>query len=84
MNVRVNSVCPAIVDTDMGFDQYDFLSLMRGLSVEEVRENLNKRIPLGRAATADDVAEVVGFLVSSASDYVVGQAIRVSGGMELT
>ncbi|NQU09100.1 MAG: SDR family oxidoreductase, partial [Candidatus Abyssubacteria bacterium] len=42
------------------------------------------RIPLGRAATAENVAEVVGFLASPAADYVVGQAIRVSGGMELT
>ncbi len=84
MNVHVNSVCPAIVDTDMGFDQYEFLSYMRGTSIDEVRENLNQRIPLGRAATADDVAGTVGFLVSAAADYVVGQAIRVSGGMELT
>lgn len=84
LNIHVNAICPAIVDTDMGFDQYEFLSYMRGVGIDEVRENLNKRIPLGRAATADDVAEVIGFLASSASDYLVGQAIRVSGGMELT
>ena len=84
VHITVNAVCPGIVDTDMGFDQYEFLSFMRGTSVEEVRGNLNKRIPLGRAATAENVAEVVGFLASPAADYVVGQAIRVSGGMELT
>ena len=84
LGIHVNAVCPGIVDTDMGFDQYEFLSFMRGTSIEEVRGNLNKRIPLGRAATAEDVAEVVGFLASPAADYVVGQAIRVSGGMELT
>ena len=84
LGIHVNAVCPGIIDTDMGFDQYEFLSFMRGTSIEEVRENLNKRIPLGRAATAEDVAEVVGFLASPAADYVVGQAIRVSGGMELT
>lgn len=84
LGIHVNAVCPGIVDTDMGFDQYEFLSFMRGTSIEEVRENLNKRIPLGRAATAENVAEVVGFLASPAADYVVGQAIRVSGGMELT
>lgn len=84
LNIHVNAVCPAIVDTDMGFDQYEFLSLMRGTSIEEVREGLNKRIPLGRAASPDDVAEVVGFLASSSAEYMVGQAIRVSGGLELT
>ncbi len=82
--INVNAVCPAIVDTDMGFDQYEFLSFMKGTSVDEVREGLNKQIPLGRAATADDVAETVGFLVSPAAEYIVGQAIRVSGGKELT
>ena len=82
--INVNAVCPAIVDTDMGFDQYEFLSFMKGTSVDEVREGLNERIPLGRAATADDVAETVGFLVSPAAEYIVGQAIRVSGGKELT
>lgn len=84
LGIHVNAVCPGIIDTDMGFDQYEFLSFMKGTSIEEVRENLNKRIPLGRAATAENVAEVVGFLASPAADYVVGQAIRVSGGMELT
>lgn len=84
LKINVNAVCPAIVDTDMGFDQYEFLSFMNDVSVEEVRGNLNKRIPLGRAATGDDVAEVVAFLASPASEYMVGQAIRVSGGMELT
>jgi len=82
--INVNAVCPAIVDTDMGFDQYEFLSFMKGASIDEVREGLNKRIPLGRAATAADVAETVGFLVSPAAEHIVGQAIRVSGGMELT
>jgi NAD(P)-dependent dehydrogenase (short-subunit alcohol dehydrogenase family) len=82
--INVNAVCPAIVDTDMGFDQYEFLSFMKGTSIDEVREGLNKQIPLGRAATADDVAETVGFLVSPAAEYIVGQAIRVSGGKELT
>lgn len=84
MGINVNAVCPGIVDTDMGFDQYEFLSYMRGISIEEVRENLNKRIPLGRGASAAEVAETVGFLVSPAAEYIVGQAIRVSGGMELT
>jgi NAD(P)-dependent dehydrogenase (short-subunit alcohol dehydrogenase family) len=84
LGIHVNAVCPGIIDTDMGFDQYEFLSFMRGTSIEEIRGNLNKRIPLGRAATAENVAEVVGFLASPAADYVVGQAIRVSGGMELT
>jgi 3-oxoacyl-[acyl-carrier protein] reductase len=39
---------------------------------------------LGRAADADDIADVVGFLVSEQGRYMVGQAIAVTGGMDLS
>jgi meso-butanediol dehydrogenase/(S,S)-butanediol dehydrogenase/diacetyl reductase len=38
-------------------------------------------IPLGRAGTSDDVAELVLFLASDAANYITGQAINVDGGM---
>lgn len=39
-----------------------------------------KTVPLGRYGIAEDIADVVLFLVSSQSDYMAGQAINVSGG----
>jgi len=40
-------------------------------------------IPLGRLGTPEDVAGVVAFLVSSDADYMTGQAINVTGGLEM-
>lgn len=81
-NINVNCVCPAMVETDMGFDEYEFLSFVRGGTVEEARQAVIDMIPLGRPAVADDIANTVSFLVSEEANYLVGQAIAVTGGME--
>ena len=60
-----------------------FLSFVRGSTVEEARQFVIDRIPLKRAATAEDIADVVSFLVSEQASYMVGQAVAVTGGMEL-
>jgi len=44
---------------------------------------MEKSIPLGRIGTAEDCAKVVEFLVTDLSDYVVGQCIRICGGVLL-
>ncbi|UCD57724.1 MAG: SDR family oxidoreductase [Candidatus Hydrogenedentota bacterium] len=80
--INVNCVCPAMVETDLGFEEYEFLSFVRGGTVEEVRQAVIDSIPLGRAATGDDIADVVAFLVSEQASYMIGQAIAVTGGME--
>lgn len=82
--INVNAVCPAMVDTDLGIAEYHFLAAVQGSTFEEVREATRKSIPLGRAATADDIADVVAFLASPQSDYMVGQSIAVTGGMEFS
>ena len=81
-NININCVCPAMVETDLGFEEYEFLSFVRGGTVEEARKRVIEQIPLGRAATADDIANVVAWLASERSNYMVGQALAVSGGME--
>jgi 3-oxoacyl-[acyl-carrier protein] reductase len=40
-----------------------------------------KMIPLGRFGTPDEVAQVVVFLVSDASQYITGQVIQIDGGL---
>ncbi len=75
-NIRVNAVCPNEVDTPMlrtGFE-------IRGLDAESGIEELNKSVPLGRIASADDIADVVLFLASDDSRYMCGSLVEVSGG----
>jgi 3-oxoacyl-[acyl-carrier protein] reductase len=70
LGIRVNAVAPGFIETTMTADQ-----------PEEVRDRLLSSIGLGRAGTADDVADVILFLASDLSRYVTGQVIGVDGGL---
>jgi 3alpha(or 20beta)-hydroxysteroid dehydrogenase len=69
LGIRVNTVLPGPIETAM-------------LPVpEEERPTRFRRLPLGRAGTASEVAEVVCFLLSDAASYVSGAEVAVDGGM---
>ena len=67
--VRVNSVHPGIIETQM-------LEEFGG-----AREAITERIPLGRTATAGEVADLVCFLASEDSSYCTGQEFVIDGAM---
>jgi len=69
-NIQVNAVAPGFIETDM-----------TGKLPEEVKQNYMTGIPARRFGTTQDVAGVVLFLSSPASDYVTGQVIHVDGGL---
>jgi NAD(P)-dependent dehydrogenase (short-subunit alcohol dehydrogenase family) len=50
-------------------------------SPEEFSRRQARRIPLGRMERPEDVANVIGFLVSPRSNYMTGQALSVDGGL---
>ncbi len=45
------------------------------------KEDRRARIPMGRYGTAEEVADLIGFLASNASTYITGQNIRIDGGI---
>jgi NAD(P)-dependent dehydrogenase (short-subunit alcohol dehydrogenase family) len=78
--IRVNCVCPGYVDTEMPpRTDAEMVKLLGYEPGQYLRQTLAD-IPLGRPARPEDVAHVVGFLVSSKAAYMTGQAINVTGG----
>ena len=69
-NITANAVAPGYIETDMT------ASLADG-----VKESIIDQIPLQRAGSPREVAEVVRFLASESAAYITGQVIHVSGGM---
>src|SRR6476660_5721018 len=69
-SVTVNAVAPGFIDTAM----------TQGLSTE-VKDALQKQIPLGRLGTPADIAAAVHFLVSDEAAYITGHVLHVNGGM---
>ena len=75
--------CPGIVDTDM-WNQIDReVSKLTGRQSGSSKKAAIADIPLGRIETPEGVAKLVAFLASSESDYMTGQAINLTGGMEM-
>lgn len=83
-NVRVNAVCPGIIDTDFNLRLGKQYGPAEGLSPAEFLAKRAEIVPLGRLGTPEDVANVVCFLVSTASSYVTGQTINVDGGVVMS
>lgn len=68
-HVTVNCVCPGFTETDM----YTVVP-------EKVKEQIVKRIPLGRVGTSQEIARAVRYLIVD-GDYITGQTLNVNGGI---
>jgi len=78
--IRVNSICPGIVETTM----WDSLKLdyakKRNLAPEEVMPYFKKNIPMERLVSLKDVTDTALFLTTDQSSYLTGQSINLVGG----
>jgi 3-oxoacyl-[acyl-carrier protein] reductase len=70
-NINVNAVGPGVIDTPMA--DHDV--------APEVRQRLQKRIPLRRIGVPEDIANAVLFLASDEASYITGQCLYVCGGL---
>lgn len=70
--IRVNSVSPGVIRTPLSEPMF---------ALDGALDPVWEAMPLGRAGTADDVADVVVFLASDQSRYVTGQDLIVDGGL---
>ena len=70
-NVTINAICPGFIETEM------FAHIP-----EKARTEILARIPLGRTGTPQEIARCVRYLIVD-GDYITGQTITVSGGIDL-
>jgi NAD(P)-dependent dehydrogenase (short-subunit alcohol dehydrogenase family) len=77
-NIRVNCVCPGTVDTPSLGDRINAFA-----DPVQARKDFVARQPMGRLASAEEMAETFVYLVSDESSFMTGQAIFVDGGMSL-
>ncbi len=82
--IRVNAVCPGFVRTAMQAREVVWEAALRGVSAERVLADYVAQTLLGRLEEPEDVAAVVVFLASSASGFMTGQGLNVTGGVYTT
>lgn len=71
-NIRVNAVCPGYINTDM-------VNTLR----DDIKEKVKSSIPLGRIGEPEEVAKVCVFLASDEARYIIGQVIKIDGGLAI-
>lgn len=76
--IRVNCVCPGTVDTPSLGERIRAFA-----DPAQARKDFIARQPMGRLATAEEIAETFVYLVSDESSFMTGQAVFVDGGMSL-
>jgi NAD(P)-dependent dehydrogenase (short-subunit alcohol dehydrogenase family) len=74
-SVRVNCVLPGLIETPM------LMQLDPSAPVEALRERLAHNVPQGRIGRADEMAELVCFLLSDRASHITAQTIAVDGGI---
>ena len=78
--ITVNALAPGIVDTDMwAFIDNEMGKLWRRQKGDSMQRRVDT-VPLKRAASADEVANVGVFLASDEADYITGQTMYIDGG----
>jgi meso-butanediol dehydrogenase/(S,S)-butanediol dehydrogenase/diacetyl reductase len=78
--VRANVVCPGWTQTEMADQEMDELGAALGVDREQAYRRVTSLVPQRRPATAEEIADVVAWLVSPAASYVNGAVVPVDGG----
>ncbi len=83
-DINVNALCPGLVETDMWQQMDRDWTSLQGLPQGEAWRQRVSGVPLGRAQTPEDVANLALYLASEAADYITGQSINIDGGLMMS
>lgn len=80
-NIRVNAICPGIINTSMwdAIDNY-YVGNNEKSAGQAVQEMIEK-VPLQRTGTVEEIAGLVCYLAQPEADYITGQSINIDGGI---
>lgn len=79
--ITVNAVCPGYVETPMAQRVREGYARVWNTTTQDVLERFEAKIPLGRYSTPQEVAGLVGYLVSDSAAPITSQALNVCGGL---
>ena len=80
--ITVNCICPGFVKTDMQKREIEWEAKIRNISESKVKKEYIHMTPLGRLVEPKDVADTFTFLASDYSNFMTGQALNITGGIE--
>lgn len=81
--IRCNCLVPGAIDTELLQNYHQRIAGERGVSLDEVRAEATKDLPLKTFSTAEDIANMALFLVSDQARTITGQAINVDAGFTI-
>jgi NAD(P)-dependent dehydrogenase (short-subunit alcohol dehydrogenase family) len=80
-DINVNAICPGVTRTELGQRNAATRAEQRGVSIEELQQEQERGIPIGRANTPEDIAAMAVFLASPGARNITAQCYNVDGGL---
>ena len=78
--ILINTICPGLTNTQRARDLQGGKAAEEGCSVEEILDRIGRRLPAGRLAEPEEIANMVVFLASEPCSYLFGSSLYMDGG----
>lgn len=82
-NILVNAISPGWVDTDMAKESITRISQLTGFSYEEEYKRQMDLVPLKKAATPQNIAQLANFLISPEQTSITGEEVQINNGASM-